>query len=101
MPAKRYRLICTYSKREWNQIEAGAKESGKSEVINYLISEIKKLESSYLNYHPVEESLLPPKARGFYLPPESQKIIIRLSDKLKIKPSTLVSRLILNPLLKK
>lgn len=101
---KRPRIFISYTGREWLQIENCIKEElgeKREPVINYMIREIKKLETSYLNFHPIEDSKLQPEERIYYIPDESFEILNTLAQKLNIKPSTIVSRLLLNPLLKK
>jgi len=74
---------------------------GKKSVLNYLVSEIKNLDDSFLNHHPFEEEKLSVEKRTYYPPDNSIEILNKLSGKLKIPPSTIVSRLLLTPLLKK
>lgn len=95
---KRFRIICSYTNREWGQISAALKER---EIINHIISEVKNLEPVLLDIESVSEDDKTVKAKQFYPPPGTARIIKELSDKLGILPSVLVSRLILTPLLKK
>jgi hypothetical protein len=102
---KRPRIVLSYTGWEWDQIEREIKlitgEKKREPVISFLISETKKLEASFLNHHPIDDSKKIIDARSYYPPAETLEILNRLSDKLNIKPSTLVARLLLNPLLKK
>lgn len=93
---KRFRVVCSYTNREWGQISAAL--NGKKKIINHIISEVKNLEGCPL-YVDCSHNQKQVEARQFYPPPETAKIIQELSDRLGIKPSVLVSRLILTPLL--
>lgn len=96
------RLFLSYTKREWILIERAIETSGKKNgVISYIIEETKKLD---LDCNDLEDengkSLTCIEKRQFYPPPSSSKILKELSEKLNIPASTIVARLIINPLLK-
>lgn len=99
---KKNRLFLSYTKREWLLIENAIEKSGKKNgVISYIIEETKKLDLADAMLEDENgESLTCIEKRQFYPPPTSAKILNDLSEKLKIPPSTIVSRLIINPLLK-
>jgi len=98
---KRPRIVLNYTEREWIEINDGVKKSGKNHVLQYIISETKNLESSFLNFHPIENNKLVPAKKEFYLPEGTYEILQALADKLKIHPNKIVARLMINPLLKK
>lgn len=99
--AKKFRIVCSYTPREWVLIEAGVRLLGKKSTINYLISEIKNLETLSGRLQDItDKSFMKPQKRQFYPPAESEEILTELSKKLKLPPSTIVARLLLNPLLK-
>lgn len=98
---KRNRIILSYTGREWLQIQSEIEKLGKKQPIQFLISESKTLQTSFLNFHPFPENLLHVEKKSLYPPDETFEILKNLSDKLKQPPSTLVARLIFNPLLKK
>lgn len=98
---KKFRIKLSYTKREWIQIDQSVRDLGKKSDFHFLIGEIKNLEHSFLNFHPVDAMNLQCQKREYRLPPESEAILTKLSSRLKIPASTLVARLLFNPLLKK
>lgn len=97
--SKRNRIICSYTKREWILIEHQIKLLGKKSVLNYLMSEIKMMDTEFENLTAVTSSFSNVEKRQYYPPDETQEILEKLSKKMNIPPSTLVSRLLLTPLL--
>lgn len=97
---KKIRIICSYTEREWILIDGRISQMGKRSTLTHLIAEIKKLDKlcDFLE-NSIEEKKIAVKKREFYPPPDSIKILERLCEATGLKPSTLVSRLIINPLL--
>lgn len=101
MIPKKDRLFLSYTKREWILIERAIEISGKRNgVISFIIEETKKLDIDCSDLLDKKNNLTCVEKRQFYPPPSSAKILNDLSQRLGIPPSTIVSRLIINPLLK-
>lgn len=100
---KSNRVILSYTEREWLTIEKNISKSGnKNGVISHIIKEVKKLDMECSDI--TEENkchLTSIKKRQFYPPQNSIEILNTLSEKLNLPASTIVSRLIINPLLQK
>jgi hypothetical protein len=98
---QRNRLHLTYSKREWVIINDRITASGnKNGVISHIIKEAKSLD--VLSDELENKKDLPNlEKKQFYPPDHTFESIKRLSQLLGIKPSTLVSRFIISPLLTK
>lgn len=98
---KTKRLVLSYTAREWIFIENSISKSGnKNGVISHIIKEVSKLDCECNDVtEENKESLTKIKKRQFYPPDLSIDILERLAKKLNIPPSTIVSRLIINPLL--
>ncbi len=97
---KKNRLIVSYTRREWILIEHQIKLRNKKSVLNFLISEIKNLDAECENLQPAIGQFAEIDKRQYYPPNDTQEILERLSEKMKIPPATIVSRLLLSPLLK-
>lgn len=98
--AKKNRIVCSYTRREWILIEHKIKLLGKKSVFHYLISEIKALDVECEKLQKVSEEFSVVEKRQYYPPNETQEILDRLSEKMNLPPSTIVSRLLLSPLIK-
>lgn len=99
--AKKNRIVLSYTKREWILIEKAIKNAGnKNGVISYIIKEANKLDfdCNDINENNKRE-LTKIEKRQFYPPYEYIESLDKLSDKLNLPRSTIVSRLIINPLL--
>lgn len=97
---KKNRIVCSYTKREWILIEHRIKMLGKKSVLNYLVSEIKLLDSELETLTKVLPEFAIVEKRQYYPPINTQEILEKLSEKMQLPPSTIVSRLLLSPLLK-
>lgn len=106
---KKPKISLRYTNREWAEIDLSIREiigrpetkSKKNVVIGYLIRETKKLEGSFLNFHPFDKKSFDHDQRDFYPPPHIYDIIYNLGKALNIHPNEIVAKLIINPLLKK
>lgn len=95
------KVSLNYTRKEWIDIERAIVLSGKRNgVISYIIEGANKLDLS--DYISPEENKkhFEVKQRQFHLPPNCLKTLSNLSEKLGIPRSTIVARLIINPLLK-
>lgn len=98
---KRNRLVLNYTTREWLIIEKAISKSGnRNGVISHIIKGINNLDVSMENITEDNKKYMTKiKRKDFYPPDKSYEVLMELSGKLNLRPSTIVSRLIINPLL--
>lgn len=99
---KKNRIYLSYTRREWILIERAIEKRGKKNgVISYIIEEATKLDLDLSDLTgKAGKKLICVEKRQYYPPSSSIKILNDLAEKINIPPSTIVSRLIINPLLK-
>jgi len=101
--AKRVRLVCSHTKLEWILADAAISKMKKNSIATHIISELKKIENICDSMELQKSTDLSTKQkRQFYLNEDYEEIFNNISKKIGIKdPSTIVSRLIITPLLQK
>lgn len=94
------RLTLMYTNQQWIKIDDAAIKAGKKGTLNYIILKIRELENE-CEVCPdcLKEKLVNKQRRIYPLSDTAIEIVSSLEERLGIPPSTIVSRLILNPLL--
>lgn len=87
---KREEIICTFTKREWNIIDAKI----QSNPLYFIITEANKIKGQ--PQLPIPTTV---KARKFRPHPDVMRTIKELAKERGLRPSTFVSRYIFSPLL--
>lgn len=100
---KKLRLRCSHSNLEWVYIDNAVSKTGKQNLFSYIVSELKKIEKKCLEIDEINiGNIQLGKQRQYTLPDEYNKIFEGITKKTGLKdPSTIVSRLIITPLLQK
>ena len=99
---KKNRVILHYTEREWLLIEGAIERSGnRNGVASHIIKGINNLDKPIDITEENKKRLTKIKRREFYPPDNSYETLMNISTKLNLRPSTVVSRLIINPLLLK
>lgn len=99
---KRNRIVLSYTNREWLFINQAIKNTGNNNgVISHIIKEVKKLNLDCQDITDENKiNLTKIKKKDFYPPQDSIDLLDELSEKINTPRSTIVSRLIISPLLK-
>lgn len=96
---KRNRLVLSYTEREWSIIDRAISKSGnRNGVISHIIKGINNLDVP-LDIEVGEKYSTKIKRREYYPPDNSFEVLTKVAEKTNLRPSTIVSRLIINPLL--
>lgn len=100
---KNSRIVLSYTNREWIIIEKSIEDTGnKNGVASHIIKEVSKLDHILQDITEENKVAITKITKRQYYPPQSSlDKLIYISNKLNIPPSTIVSRLIINPLLKR
>lgn len=98
---KQTRLEFYYTDLEWTIAEVNAKKEGYKSLIHYLTKRISEMDNDIDISKDSLEEKIKSKRRKYYPTIPSCEILERISNKAGVSPVVLVSRLLINPLLKK
>jgi hypothetical protein len=98
MPTQR--IFISRTEREWNVIEKKLKEEGRKDFNAYLRGKIYLLQKQYEDCPScVCTSVSKRIQKPYYLPESCIKVLMRISVKTNVPLSTIVDRLIVDPLI--
>lgn len=88
-----------YSQKQWAEIDTRIEELGRKSTQHYIINQLFELNKIADECEDCFDGEIEKIRRVYGLPDNSIKLLCELSDKIKLPPSTIVSRFIINPLL--